>query len=62
MNAPDRDRTAPPGAGPGPEQNPGYAEDEPRDKDDARNPPAPAHDPEEGGPEREPDGDTDPAR
>lgn len=61
MNAPDRDRTAPPAAGAEPEQNPGYAEDEPRDKDDARHPPAPDGDPEEGGLERKPGDKADPA-
>jgi hypothetical protein len=61
VNTPDRDKTAPPAAGPEPGQNPGYAENEPRDKDDARHSPAPpAEEPEEGGLEREPGDDADP--
>ena len=54
---PGRDRDAPPKAGPEARDNPGYAEDRPRDRRDAHlphgkdDPPSP----EEGGVTREPD-------
>lgn len=50
------DKTTPPATDPKPGRNPGYAEPQPRDKEDARDP-APRHkrNPDEGGLAREPE-------
>lgn len=60
MNSPDK--TAPPAASPEPEDNAGYAETEPRDREDVsklRNP-RPQPNPDDGGLDREPEVDPDP--
>ena len=53
---------APPAPDPKPGHNPGYSEPQPRDPGDARQP-EPKHkpNPDEGGLDREPDNDQDPA-
>lgn len=54
MAAPEK--TTPPPTDPKPGHNPGYAEPQPRDKDDARNPePGHKRNPDEGGLGREPE-------
>lgn len=56
---PRRDKTAPPDADPRAGHNPGYAEDKPRDREDARQPhPKKPRDPDEGGLHRDPDAQT----
>jgi hypothetical protein len=56
------EKTHPPSAEPGKGQNAGYAENQPRDKRDARQdvtPPTPS--PDESGPHHDPDAQPDPA-
>ena len=55
-------RTTPPAPDPRPGKNPGYAEPQPRDKQDAQrpDPPKPVH-PDTGGMERDADADPDTA-
>ncbi len=49
-------KTTPPAPDPRRGRNPGYAEPQPRDKDDAQRPPAPEkRNPDEGGLDRDPD-------
>jgi len=52
-----RDKTAPPAPDPRPGHNPGYAEPQPRDGEDARKPGKRRRDPDEGGLGRDPEGD-----
>lgn len=53
---PHSGKTAPPAPDPRPGRNPGYAEPEPRDRHDVRQPhPRRPPDPDEGGMEREPE-------
>lgn len=55
-------RQAPPDADPRPGRNPGYAEDKPRDRRDARQPVEPGKpSPDEPGMQRDPDPEADPA-
>lgn len=59
---PAPDRSAPPGADPAPGHNPGYAEDHPRDREDAQmteNGKRP--NPDAGGADRDVNNDADPA-
>lgn len=54
MSTPDKD--SPPASDPQPGQNPGYAETEPRDKEDAQDPrPRRPPNPDAGGLDREPE-------
>ena len=58
-----REKTAPPAPDPKPGNNPGYAEPQPRDKRDANDPGGrPPPNPDEGGTDREPEVEPDPAR
>ncbi|MDQ3494824.1 MAG: hypothetical protein M3485_04655 [Pseudomonadota bacterium] len=61
MTPPDKPRTNPPD--PRVEENPGYAERQPRNREDAQRD-APKHkpDPDEGGLDRAPEGSPDPAK
>lgn len=57
-----RDKTVPPGPDPKPGRNPGYAEPNPRDRDDAKQPdPRKPPNPDAGGMERDPETSPDPA-
>lgn len=57
------DKTAPPAPDPDPARNPGYAEQQPRDKRDAAiDKPRPRPNPDEGGVDREPEVEPDPIR
>ena len=58
----DKDRTVPTRVDPDAGANPGYAEKQPRDRDDARRPdPRRPRNPDEGGLDREPQPGADPA-
>ena len=53
----DRAKTTPPSADPKPGRNPGYAENRPRDREDAQQPvPCQTPNPDRGGLAREPEG------
>ena len=52
-----RDKTAPPAPDTKPGRNPGYAEPQPRDREDARTPARKRRNPDEGGLDRDPEGD-----
>lgn len=55
-------RTTPPSTDPKPGRNPGYAEPQPRDRDDVRRPePSKPGNPDDGGLGRKPETDSDPA-
>ena len=57
-----RDKTTPPGPDPKPGRNPGYAEPNPRDREDAAKPdPKKPPNPDAGGMERDPNASPDPA-
>lgn len=50
-----RDKTAPPASSPEPEDNPGYADENPHDREDARQPePRERRNPDAGGLDRDP--------